>query len=112
MLRNSYSLFKRGSKKNRNGDFGECLIIQLIKLKQKILYSKDKAYKRKRDLIPKELCTKKTLDNLIKGPISQKCEVIMEKICTKDVSNIPPHYKWQVSPINNAPETDLIGKFK
>lgn len=112
MLRNSYSLFKRGSKKNRNGDFGECLIIQLIKLKQKILYSKHKAYKMKRNLIPKELCTKQTLDNLIKGPISQKFEVIMEKICTKDVSNIPPHHKWQVSPINNAPETDLIGKFK
>lgn len=112
MLRNSYSLFKRGSKKNRNGDFGECLIIQLIKLKQKILYSKHKAYKTKRNLIPKELCTKQTLDNLIKGPISQKFEVIMEKICTKDVSNIPPHHKWQVSPINNAPETDLIGKFK
>lgn len=64
-----------------------------VNLKQKILYSKDKAYKRKRDLIPKELCTKKTLDNL-------------------DVSNIPPHYKWQVSPINNAPDTDLTGKFK
>lgn len=77
-----------------------------VNLKQKILYSKDKAY------IPKELCTKKTLDNLIKGPISQKFEVIMEKICTKDVSNIPPHYKWQVSPINNAPDTDLTGKFK
>lgn len=87
-----------------------CLIIQLIKSKR--FYTVKIKHIRGKGILSQRSFAQKRLDNLIKGPISQKFEVIMEKICTKDVSNIPPHYKWQVSPINNAPDTDLIGKFK
>lgn len=58
-----------------------------VNLKQKILYSKDKAYKRKKGSYPKGALHKKDWTIWLRVQISQKFEVIMEKICTKDLKH-------------------------